>query len=102
MSVHTPSADLSLLSNGDLATASDLVRRRRAITTVARAEELAAAVDTDRLADALLREARAARAVSDTDLMLNVVLAAIELDSATPDGPRLMDEIRGLSYDAAA
>lgn len=104
MSPFVPTADLSLLSSGDLATTSDLVTKRRANTTVARAEEMAAAVamDTDRLADALLREARAALAIADNDLMLNVVLAAIELDSATPDSPRLMDEIRGLSYTAAA
>lgn len=103
MSPFVSSADLALLSSGDLATTSDLVARRRANTTVARAEEMAAAaMDTDRLADALLREARAALAVADTDLMLNVVLAAIELDSATPNSPRLMDEIRGLSYTAAA
>lgn len=102
MSPFVPTADLALLSSGDLATTSDLVAKRRANTTVARAEEMAAAMDTDRLADALLREARAALAVADTDLMLNVVLAAIELDSATPNSPRLMDEIRGLSYTAAA
>ncbi|WP_031095537.1 hypothetical protein [Streptomyces sp. NRRL S-15] len=104
MSPFVPTADLSLLSSGDLATTSDLVAKRRAKTTVARAEEMAAAVamDTDRLADALLREARAALAVADNDLMLNVVLAAIELDSAAPNAPQLMDEIRGLSYTAAA
>jgi hypothetical protein len=59
-------------------------------------------VDTDRLAVSLLSEARAASASGDRDRMTGVILAAIDLDQANPGQPRLMDEIRGLRYDAAA
>lgn len=57
---------------------------------------------TDRLAVSLLTEARAARAAGDHGQMTGVILAAIELDQAAPGEPRLMDEIRGLRYPAAA
>ncbi|MEU2674190.1 hypothetical protein ABZ622_36075 [Streptomyces sp. NPDC007164] len=91
------------LSNADLATVSDLAARRRATTTVAQAEALAAqVVDTDRLAVSLLDEFRAAWSVGDHDQMTAVILAAIDLDQTTPGEPRLMDEIRGLNTPAAA
>ncbi|MFE7237214.1 hypothetical protein [Streptomyces sp. NPDC057580] len=96
------SSDLAALSSGDDATVSDLAARRRARITVAQAEQITATVDTDRLADSLFREARAAWSKGDHDQMTNVILAAIELDNATPDAPRLMDEIRGIQYQAAA
>lgn len=91
------------LSNADLATVSDLAARRRATTTVAQAEALAAqVVDTDRLATSLLTEFRAAWSAGDRDRMSHVMLAAIELDQSVPDSPRLMDEIRGINTPAAA
>ncbi|MGW2090375.1 hypothetical protein [Streptomyces sp. NPDC001880] len=91
------------LSNADLATVSDLAARRRATTTVAQAEALAArVVDTDRLAVTLLDEFRAAWSVGDHDQMTAVIIAAIELDQSAPDAPRLMDEIRGIQMPAAA
>ncbi|MFE9949314.1 hypothetical protein ACFYRJ_17485 [Streptomyces sp. NPDC005531] len=103
MSPYLMSAtDLGALSSGDDATVSDLAARRRARITVAQAEHVNAAVDTDRLADSLFREARAAWSAGDHDQMTRVILAAIELDSATPGQPRLMDEIRGIGYPAAA
>lgn len=92
---------LAVLSSGDDATVSDLAARRRATITVAQAER-AAAVDTDRLGINLLTEFRAAWSAGDHDQMSLVMLAAIDLDSATPDAPRLMDEIRGIGYPAAA
>lgn len=55
-------------------------------------------VDADRLR--LLGEFRAAWSAGDHDAMTEVVLAAIELDWADPDGPRLMDEIRGITTPA--
>lgn len=58
-------------------------------------------VDSDRLAVSLLLEARAASASGDHDRLTGVILAAIDFDHSNP-GPRLMDEIRGLRYDAAA
>ncbi|WP_326768833.1 hypothetical protein OG978_33695 [Streptomyces sp. NBC_01591] len=91
------------LSNADLATVSDLAARRRANTTVAQAEALAArVVDTDRLAVSILDEFRAAWSAGDRDRMSHVMVAAIELDQAAPGEPRLMDEIRGINTPAAA
>ncbi|MFE9886850.1 hypothetical protein [Streptomyces scopuliridis] len=58
--------------------------------------------DADRLAVQLLSEARAAQSAGDHDQMTAVILAAIDLDQASPGSPRLMDEIRGLRYPAAA
>ncbi|MEU0831269.1 hypothetical protein [Streptomyces sp. NPDC005969] len=95
-------ADLAALSSGDDATVSDLAARRRARTTVAQAEQAAAATDPERLARSLLSEFRAAWSVGDHDQMTNVVLAAIDLDRSVPDAPRLMDEIRGFNTQAAA
>ncbi|MEV4970594.1 hypothetical protein [Streptomyces scopuliridis] len=59
------------------------------------------APDTDRLAVQLLSEARAAQSAGDHGQMTEVILAAIDLDRASPGSPRLMDEIRGLRYPAA-
>ncbi|CAM5391526.1 hypothetical protein SBADM41S_10082 [Streptomyces badius] len=89
---------LASLSDADTATVSSLAARRRSQITVAQAEQLAA----DRLAVSLLSEFRAAWSVGDHDQMSAVMLAAIDLDRATPGSPRLMDEIRGLSMPAAA
>ncbi|MFI7890913.1 hypothetical protein ACIFUY_06570 [Streptomyces sp. CACIS-1.16CA] len=89
---------LASLSDADTATVSSLASRRRASITVAQAEQMAA----DRLAVSLLSEYRAAASVGDRDAMSAVMLAAIDLDRATPGAPRLMDEIRGLSTPAAA
>jgi hypothetical protein len=50
---------------------------------------------------AFLAEYRNARATGDYDRALAIGLAAIDHD-ATNDGPRLMDEIRGLHQPAAA
>ncbi|MFJ2676370.1 hypothetical protein [Streptomyces sp. NPDC087525] len=58
--------------------------------------------DADRLAVSLLAEARAAQSAGDHAQMTEVILAAIDLDQASPGSPRLMDEIRGLRYPAAA
>ncbi|MGW6741675.1 hypothetical protein ACWGDX_13265 [Streptomyces sp. NPDC055025] len=63
---------------------------------------LSVASASDRLAVSLLSEARAAQATGDRDRMTGVMLAAIDLDQASPDQPRLMDEIRGLQLPAAA
>ncbi|MEU1071896.1 MULTISPECIES: hypothetical protein [unclassified Streptomyces] len=54
--------------------------------------------DADRLR--LLTEFRAAWSAGNRDAMTEVILAAIDLDWATPDGPRLMDEIRAFSTPA--
>ncbi|WP_405718134.1 hypothetical protein [Streptomyces sp. NBC_00046] len=94
--------DLAALSDGDDATVSDLATHRRARITVAQAEQAAAGVDTDRLGRNLLDEFRAAWSAGDHDQMTAVILAAIELDQATPGEPRLMDEIRGINTPAAA
>ncbi|GAA2929674.1 hypothetical protein [Streptomyces enissocaesilis] len=51
---------------------------------------------------AYLAEYRAARAAGDYDRALEIGLAAIDIDNANPDGPRLMDEIRGFHQPAAA
>lgn len=51
---------------------------------------------------ALLNEYRDAVAKGDLDRQLSIQIAAIDLDQADPDGPRLMDEMRGLSQLAAA
>ncbi|MFD5875680.1 hypothetical protein [Streptomyces sp. NPDC060322] len=90
--------DLAALSDADGATVSDLATRRRATITVAQAEQVAA----DRLAVSLLTEFRVAWSTGDHDQMTAVMLAAIDLDQASPDAPRLMDEIRGIRYQAAA
>ncbi|MFF1650159.1 hypothetical protein [Streptomyces sp. NPDC058240] len=95
-------ADLAALSSGDDATVSDLAAHRRARITVAQAEQVTADVDTDRLAVSLLSEFRAAWSVGDHAQMTAVILAAIDLDQTTPGEPRLMDEIRGIQYPAAA
>ncbi|WP_385618586.1 hypothetical protein PXH67_06365 [Streptomyces sp. P8-A8] len=95
-------ADLAALSSGDDATVSDLAAHRRARVTVAQAEQAAAGVDTERLGRNLLDEFRAAWFIGDHDQMTAVILAAIELDQAAPDAPRLMDEIRGIQMPAAA
>lgn len=93
---------LAALSDGDDASVSVLAAHRRAKTTVAQAEQAAAVADPDRLAVSLLSEFRAAWSTGDHDQMTAVMLAAIDLDHATPDAPRLMDEIRGIRYQAAA
>jgi hypothetical protein len=103
MSPYLMSAtDLAALSSGDDATVSDLAARRRARITVGQAEQITAAVDTDRLADSLFNEFRAAWSAGDHDQMTLVMVAAIDLDRSTPDAPRLMDEIRGFNTQAAA
>lgn len=93
---------LAALSDADGATVSDLAARRRATTTVAQAQQAATIADPDRLAVSLLSEFRAAWSAGDHDQMTAVMLAAIDLDHATPDAPRLMDEIRGIRYQTAA
>ncbi|MEU8623273.1 hypothetical protein [Streptomyces sp. NPDC048669] len=81
---------------------SALVAKRRASITVAQAEQAAAVADPDRLAVSLLSEFRAAWSTGDHDQMTAVMLAAIDLDQAAPEAPRLVDEIRGINYQAAA
>ncbi|MEE4419551.1 hypothetical protein [Streptomyces bugieae] len=51
---------------------------------------------------AYLNEYRDALHKDDLDRQLGLQLAALDLDQADPDGPRLMDEIRGLHQPAAA
>lgn len=51
---------------------------------------------------AFLNEYRAARAAGDAQRVTDVLLGAIEYDADHPDGPRLMDELRGLDTPAAA
>ncbi|WP_327335892.1 hypothetical protein OG384_04460 [Streptomyces sp. NBC_01324] len=93
---------LAVLSDADGATVSVLAAKRRASITVAQAEQAAAVADPDRLAVSLLSEFRAAWSTGDHDQMTAVMLAAIDLDHSTPGAPRLVDEIRGISYQAAA
>lgn len=93
---------LSALSDGDSATASPRAAARRAQIAVAQAEQAAAVADPDRLGRNLLSEFRAAWSVGNHDQMTAVMLAAIDLDTAAPGAPRLMDEIRGLNTQAAA
>ncbi|MEU1088924.1 hypothetical protein ABZ401_19175 [Streptomyces sp. NPDC005892] len=103
MSPYLMSASvLSVLSDGDAATKGEFVTRRRAMITAAQAEQVAAVVDSDRLSLNLLNEFRAAWSTGDHDQMTAVMLAAIDLDQAAPGAPRLMDEIRGMNYQAAA
>lgn len=92
---------LAALSDGDGAR-TILGTHRRSTITVAQAERAAAVADPDRLGRNLLNEFRAAWSTGDRDQMTAVMLAAIDLDHATPDAPRLMDEIRGIRYQAAA
>ena len=93
---------LAALSDADSATTDELAARRRANTTVAQAQLAAVVADPDRLSVNLLTEFRAAWSTGNHDQMTAVMLAAIDLDQATPDAPRLMDEIRGIRYQAAA
>lgn len=93
---------LAGLSDGDGATSNELAARRRATTTVAQAQLAATLDDPDRLGRNLLTEFRAAWSTGDHDQMTAVMLAAIDLDHSAPDAPRLMDEIRGIRYQAAA
>ncbi|MCX5145121.1 hypothetical protein [Streptomyces sp. NBC_00338] len=93
---------LAALSDADGATVSALAAHRRSAITVAQAEQAAAVADPDRLGRNLLTEFRAAWSVGNHDQMTAVMLAAIDLDHATPDAPRLMDEIRGIRYQDAA
>ncbi|MYR36336.1 hypothetical protein GTX14_04610 [Streptomyces sp. SID4944] len=93
---------LDLLSDADDAATSVSAVWRRANTTVAQAEEAAEGADRDRLAVSLLSEYRDARSKNDRDRMSHVLLAATDLDHASPGWPRLMDEIRGLNTPAAA
>ncbi|GGX40460.1 hypothetical protein [Streptomyces noursei] len=51
---------------------------------------------------AVLNEYRDAVAKGDLDRQLGIQIAAVDLDQNDPDGPRLMDEIRGLHQPAAA
>ncbi|WP_328903259.1 hypothetical protein OHR86_28060 [Streptomyces sp. NBC_00441] len=95
-------AALASLSDADGATTNELTARRRSTITVAQAEQAAAVADPERLGRNLLTEFRAAWSTGDHDHMTNVIRAAIDLDHAAPDSPRLMDEIRGISYQAAA
>lgn len=95
-------SDVASLSSADDATVSDLAARRRASITVAQAAAVTAVADTDRLADSLLVEFRAAWSAADHDQMTAVMLAAIDLDQSAPGSPRLMDEIRGIQLPAAA
>jgi len=55
----------------------------------------------DQTVIAYLAEYRAARAGGHYDRAIEIVFAAMDHD-ATNDGPRLMDEIRGLHQPAAA
>ncbi|WP_326739120.1 hypothetical protein [Streptomyces sp. NBC_01022] len=95
-------SSLAALSDADGATTNELAAYRRSTITVAQAEQAAAVADPDRLGRNLLTEFRAAWSTGDHDQMTAVMLAAIDLDHATPDAPRLMDEIRGIRYQAAA
>ncbi|MER5613272.1 hypothetical protein [Streptomyces sp. NPDC002215] len=95
-------ADLAAPSDGDDETVSDLAAHRRVRITAPQAEQAAAGVDTERLGRNLITEFRAAWSVGNHDQMTHVILAAIELDQAAPGEPRLMDEIRGIQYPAAA
>jgi hypothetical protein len=56
----------------------------------------------DALADRLFTEFRAAWAVGDENRMSEVIVDAIIFDDAHRGGPRLMDEIRGISTPAVA
>ncbi|WP_255951577.1 hypothetical protein [Streptomyces odontomachi] len=51
---------------------------------------------------AFLNEYRAARSSGDAQRVTDVLLGAVEYDAAHTDGPRLMDELRGLDTPAAA
>ncbi|MFE9850299.1 hypothetical protein ACFYPN_16015 [Streptomyces sp. NPDC005576] len=93
---------LSVLSDGDAAKSTEFAARRRSMITVAQAEQVAAVVDSDRLSLNLLNEFRAAWSTNNHDQMTAVMLAAIDLDQAAPGAPRLVDEIRGMNYQAAA
>lgn len=92
-----------IVSNADLAHRNPAVADLRATLTVA---EVAVSpdvpVDVERLAGNLLVEFRAAWSTGDHDQMSAVMLAAHELDTAHPDEPRLMDEIRGIRNRQAA
>lgn len=57
---------------------------------------------SDQTRIALLAEYRDARAKNDLDRQLGVQIAAVDLDTKSPEGPRLMDELRGLHTPAAA
>lgn len=72
----------------------EALRRARAAAVVPAADE--------GLALKLLDEFRAAWSEGDHDRMSEVMLAAVDLDRANPDHPRLMDEIRGLRQPAVA
>ncbi|WP_239919574.1 hypothetical protein [Streptomyces sp. CYG21] len=93
---------LDALFDADDAATTVTALWRRQTTTVAQTEQAALLADPDRLAVSLLSEYRAAKADGDRDRMSHVLLAATDLDHATPGAPRLMDEIRGLSTPAAA
>lgn len=76
------------LYDADLATVSDLAARRRSSTTIEDA--------LGRLYASTVHEYMRADEDGDLDGTTAVILAAIALDQANPDGPRLMDEIRAI------
>lgn len=76
------------LYDADLATVSDLATRRRASTTIEDA--------LGRLYASTLGEYMRADHADDFDAKTAVILEAIALDQANPEGPRLMDEIRAI------
>lgn len=76
------------LYDADLATVSHLATRRRASITVEDA--------LGRLYASALGEYMRADQADDFDAKTAVILEAIALDQANPDGPRLMDEISAI------
>jgi hypothetical protein len=86
-------APLRSLSDADLARRSPRATQARAVTLVP---------DVDRLARQLLTEFRAAWSTGDESRMAEVIVDASELDDVHRGGPRLMDEIRGITTPAAA
>ncbi|MGW2861909.1 hypothetical protein [Streptomyces sp. NPDC001205] len=88
-------APLAVLSDADLASRNPLAAKVRATTLV---PDIGA--DAERLADRLFTEFRAAWAAGDHDRMSEVIVDAIVFDDAHRGGPRLMDEIRGITTPA--
>ncbi|MFF2852642.1 hypothetical protein ACFVT5_41075 [Streptomyces sp. NPDC058001] len=84
----------SALFDADRAVSDELAALRRRRVSVAE-------VDADARAE-VIADYLAATAAGDHGERTRLLLHAMRLDAAAPHGPRLTDELRGLSYPAAA
>jgi hypothetical protein len=87
------------LSDGDIATVSDLAARRRALTTVTEAE-VEMAYRQNALRAQLVTDFYAARAAGDLEAVRRVLIEAADHDAEQATEPSLIDELTGYRADA--